>query len=71
MTPEMKKFLHERGITAMDVARRLNLYVPRDIYGILNGTMCVHHSTWSKIKEILCGVYGMTEDEYNAAMPHE
>jgi len=71
VTAEMKKFLHERGLTAMDVAKRVPLYVPTDIYGILNGTRAVHRSTRAKIKDVLCRVYGMTENEYEAAMPHE
>lgn len=55
----------------MDVAKRIPLYVPRDIYGILNGTRVVHRSTRAKIKDVLCRVYDMTENEYEAAMPHE
>lgn len=67
MTAEMKRFLHERGITAMDVAARVGLVVPRDIYYMLSGTMRIH----PRVREVLCNVYGMTEIEYTAAVPQE
>lgn len=66
MTAEMKCFLHGRGLTAMQVAERSRLIVPRDIYGMLNGRMKMH----PHVKEVLCKVYGMTEKEYAAAIPN-
>lgn len=66
MTAEMKRFLHGRGLTAMQVAERSRLIVPRDIYGMFNGSMKMH----PHVKEVLCKVYGMTEKEYAAAIPN-
>lgn len=65
MTAEMKRFLHGRGLTAMQVAERSRLIVPRDIYGMLDGSMKMH----PHVKEVLCKVYGMTEKEFAAAIP--
>ena len=65
MTAEMRAFLQGRGVTAMQVAAKSMLSVPRDIYGMLNGSMKMH----PHVKEVLCKVYGMTENEYAAAIP--
>lgn len=66
MTAEMKSFLSGRGLTAMQLAERSSLIVPRDIYGMLNGRMKMH----PHVKEVLCKVYGMTEKEFAAAIPN-
>lgn len=66
MTAEMKRFLHERGLTAIKVAERSDLIVPKDIYGMLRGKTKMH----PHVKEVLCNVYGMTEKEYAAAIPN-
>lgn len=65
MTSYMKKWLNERGLTAMQVAEKAGLYIPTDIYRQLNGSMPVS----SALRETLIGVYGMTAKEYQEAIP--
>ena len=65
MTGAMKKFLHERGLTAVQVAERAGLPVPSDIWRMLSGERKMHPA----FKETLCRIYGMTEAEWKEAAP--
>ena len=65
MTAAMKKFLHERGLTAVQVAERAGIPFPTDIWRMLSGGMPMHQN----IKETLCRIYGMTEQEWKEAAP--
>lgn len=64
MTPNMKRWLHEHGLTAVQVAERAGILVP-DMYRQLSGTMPVNPA----LRDTLCGIYGMSEDEYREAIP--
>ena len=64
MTKEMKKWLHDHGLTAVQVAERAGILVP-DIYRQLSGGMVPNPS----LRDTLCGVYGMTSAEYREAIP--
>ena len=64
MTPTMKRWLHEHGLTAVQVAERAGILVP-DIYRQLSGGMTPDPS----LRDTLCGVYGMTAKEYQEAIP--
>ena len=64
MTLKMNTWLHEHGLTAVQVAERAGILVP-DIYRQLSGGMAPDPS----LRDTLCGVYGMTADEYREAMP--
>lgn len=65
MKAAMKKFLHERGLTALQVAERAGLPVPSDIWRMLSGERKLHPA----FKETLCRIYGMTEAEWKEARP--
>ena len=64
MTAAMKKFLRDRGLTAVQVAGRAGILVP-DIYRQLNGGMKPDPA----LRDTLCGIYGMTSKEYQEAIP--
>ena len=65
MTQTMKRFLTWRGITATTIADRAGLAVQRDIYGMLWGFI----EPAPELHDVLCGIYGMTEEEYADAFP--
>lgn len=65
MTEAMKRFIMGRGITALTLAERCGMCVPRDIYMILWG----YKAPTPELHDVLCGIYGMTEEEFTAAMP--
>ena len=65
MTAAMKAFLHGRGLTALQVAKRADIPFPSDIWRILKGVMPMHPN----VKETLCNIYGMTEAEWKEAAP--
>jgi predicted transcriptional regulator len=64
MTLKMKKWLHEHGLTAVQVAQKAGLLIP-DMYRQLSGTMPVNPA----LRDTLCGIYGMTSAEYREAIP--
>lgn len=64
MTNEMKKWLHDHGLTAVQVAERAGILVP-DMYRQLSGGMKPDPS----LRDTLCGIYGMTSAEYREAIP--
>lgn len=64
MTPTMKKWLHERGITAVAVAEKAG--IPRgDLYRQLRGTMPMA----PELRHTLRRTFGMTAREYEEAIP--
>ena len=65
MKSAMKKFLHERGLTELQVAERAGLPVPSDIWRMLSGERKLHPA----FKETICGIYGMTQKECEEAHP--
>lgn len=65
MTKAMKRFIMGRGITALTLAERCGLVVKRDIYDMLNGFV----PPSKELHDVLCGIYGMTEQEFQEAMP--
>lgn len=64
MTPNMKRWLHEHGLTTVQVAQKAGLLIP-DMYRQLSGTMPVNPA----LRDTLCGVYGMTQREFREAIP--
>lgn len=60
MTQAFKSCLAERGLTALDVARRSGI-ARRDMYRILSGSKAVPF----ELKYTLQRIYGMTDAEYN------
>ena len=64
MTPNMKRWLHEHGLTVVQVAQKAGLLIP-DMYRQLSGTMPVNPA----LRDTLCGIYGMSADEYREAIP--
>ena len=64
MTQKMKKWLHDHGLTAVQVAERAGILVP-DMYRQLSGGMAPDPA----LRDTLCGIYGMTSAEYREAIP--
>ena len=65
MKAAMKKFLHERGLTALQVAERAGLPVPSDIWRMLRVERKLH----PEFKETIIRIYVMTEAEWKEAAP--
>ena len=65
MTSAMKKWLHERGLTAITVMRTAGIWDTHYFYRMLNGKKKVTQ----ELHDTLCRVYGMTEKEYKEAIP--
>lgn len=64
MTSKMKRWLHDRGITAVEVANKAG--VPRaDLYRQLRGTMPVA----PELRHTLLRTFGMTPREYEEVIP--
>ena len=63
MTRAMKAWLSEHGLTATDIARALG-WKDTTMYYVLAG----HRAPPSELHDILCNVYGMTEEEFKGAM---
>ena len=59
MTQAFKSWLADRGLTALDVARRSGI-ARRDMYRILSGSKAVPF----ELKHTLQRIYGMTDAEY-------
>lgn len=62
MTKMLRKWLSDRGLTALDVARRSGI-ARRDMYRILSGSKAVPF----ELKHTLLRIYGMTDAEYKEA----
>lgn len=62
MTQALKTWLAERGLTALDVARRSGI-ARRDMYRILSGSKAVPF----ELKYTLQRIYGMTDAEFREA----
>lgn len=62
MTKALRTWLSERGLTALDVARRSGI-ARRDMYRILSGSKAVPY----ELKHTLTRIYGMTDAEYREA----
>lgn len=62
MTKMLRTWLSERGLTALDVARRSGI-ARRDMYRILSGQKAVPF----ELKHTLLRIYGMTDDEFREA----
>ena len=62
MTKALRTWLSERGLTALDVARRSGI-ARRDMYRILSGSKAVPF----ELKHTLQRIYGMTDAEYREA----
>lgn len=65
MKAEMKHWLSDHGLTALQVAQRAGLPMPTDIWRMLRGGMPMHPN----LKPTLCSVYGMTEAEWKEVAP--
>ncbi len=65
MKAKMKHWLSERGLTALQVAKRAEIPMPTDIWRMLSGQMPLHPN----FKRTLCTVYGMTEAEWKEVRP--
>lgn len=59
MTQAFESWLADRGLTALDVARRSGID-RRDMYRILSGSKAVPY----ELKHTLQRIYGMTDAEY-------
>lgn len=62
MTPKMRTWLSEHGLTALDVARRSGI-AKRDMYRIMSGQKAVPF----ELKHTLLRIYGMTDAEFREA----
>lgn len=62
MTAMLKAWLSERGLTALDVARRSGI-AQLDMYRILSGSKDVPF----ELKHTLQRIYGMTDAEFREA----
>ena len=62
MTQAFKSWLADRGLTALDVARRSGI-ARRDMYRILSGSKAVPF----ELKHTLQRIYGMTDAEFREA----
>lgn len=69
MTVKMRMWLRDRGLTAIQIARRMNFINPEHIWYVLDGTMKLDADETQKLKTTLCDVYGMTEAEWKEALP--
>lgn len=67
MTSKMKEWLHDRGLTLLQVSKRAGIIIPRDCYKMLSGRKKFD----PKLKTTLIRVYGMTEKEFQEAVPCE
>ena len=65
MTAKMKQWLHDHGITGLDVMRKAGIYNRHYFYRVINGT----YPAPKQLHDTLCCVFGMTEEEWREAMP--
>ena len=65
MKAAMKKWLHEHGVTALQVAERSEMPSQTEIWRMLRGERKMHPS----FKETIIRIYGMTEAEWKEAAP--
>lgn len=63
MTPKMKTWLRDRGLCAVDVARKAGIRY-YDFYRMLRGQKPVT----IEVRQTLTGIFGMTEQEYKEAL---
>lgn len=63
MTPNMKRWLTDHGLTAVQVADKAGVRI-RDLYDSLSGKRPVQ----PELQSTLRSVYGMTEQEYREAV---
>lgn len=62
---EMKQWLHDRGLTALQVAERAEVPIPRDVWRMFSVNIPVS----LPVLNVLRGVYGMTEKETKEVLP--
>ena len=62
MTQALKTWLAERGLSAIDIARKSGIK-RRDLYRMLDGSKAVPF----ELKYTLTRIYGMTDAEYREA----
>ena len=67
MTATMKKWLHEHGVTALQVARTAGIEEPEQIWRVLHGRKS-SPETLQQFADTLRRVYGMTEQELKEAI---
>lgn len=63
MTPKMKTWLRDRGLCAVDVARRAGV-TNYDFYRMLRGQKPIA----PEVHQTLTVIFGMTEQEYKEAL---
>ena len=63
MTPKMKAWLRDRGLCAVDVARKAGIRY-YDFYRMIDGKKSIA----PEVHETLTNIFGMTEQEYKEAL---
>lgn len=64
MTLKMRMWLHEHGVTAVRLGELVGVDTPK-LYRWLRGDQ----EPGPELRQTLCGILGMTEQEYQEAVP--
>ncbi|MBQ5339787.1 MAG: helix-turn-helix transcriptional regulator [Oscillospiraceae bacterium] len=64
MTLKMRKWIHEHGVTAARIGELAGVE-PQKLYRWLRG----EQEPGPELRATLCGIFGMTDQEYQEAVP--